>query len=156
ETAVAKDERLLRSGLVWAQDRVFLHDQLEQGAVPPAIRQILAVSDLQHVGETGMSFGGATTGTACVVARRCAAGINLDGGDFPFQAFGREMPVPFLMFHSDLGNIARALGVKAANPPHSFNEFSYEAFSTAGTRSDVLRVQLKGAQHLGLSDFSLF
>src|SRR5690606_19441373 len=29
-------------------------------------------------------------------------------------------------------------------------------FSTAGTRSDVLRVQLKGAQHLGLSDFSLF
>ena len=157
EAALAKgDDRLLKSGLIWTADRIFVHDQLQAGAVPPAIRQIAAAGDLTRVGEMGMSFGGATTGSVCMVDRRCAAGINLDGGDFPFQAFGVDVPVPFLMFHSDLAGISAQLGVKAEGPPRSFNEFSYEGFATAGLRKDITRVQLSGARHLGLSDFSLF
>jgi predicted dienelactone hydrolase len=153
----AGDSRLFKSGVVWAADRIFLHDQLQKGAVPPAIRDIAAAGDLTRVGEMGMSFGGATSGTVCMVDRRCAAGINLDGGDFPFQAFGAEMPVPFLMFHSDLGRLYGALGVKPPpNRMRSFNEFSYEGFATAGTRPDIYRVMLKDAHHLGLSDSSLF
>ena len=66
------------------------------------------------------------------------------------------MPVPFLMFHSDLRGIYQRLGAKPEGGPRSFNEFSYEAFGTAGARKDIYRVQLKAAQHLGLSDFSLF
>jgi predicted dienelactone hydrolase len=146
---------MFNSGLVWAQDRIFLHDQLQAGAVPEPIRAIAAAGNLERVGEMGMSFGGATAGTVCMIDRRCAAGINLDGLDFPFQAFGAEMPVPFLMFHSDLGKIARTLGAAPADPPHGFNAFSYEAFG-APARPDIYRVQMKGALHLGLSDFSLF
>jgi predicted dienelactone hydrolase len=149
-------DRLLKSGEVWAADRIFVHDQIQRGAVPPAIRQIAAAGDLTRVGEMGMSFGGATSGTVCMRDRRCAAGINLDGGDFPFQAFAAEMPVPFLMLHSDLANLFQQLKAEAPNTPRSFNEFSYEGFATAGTRKDLYRVYLKGARHLGLSDFSLF
>lgn len=149
-------DRLLRSGEIWADDRIFVHDQLQRGAVPPAIREIAAAGDLTRVGEMGMSFGGATSGTICMRDRRCAAGINLDGGDFPFQAFAAEMPVPFLMFHSDLGNLYERVGAPPPKAPRSFNEFSYESLATMGARRDVYRVYLKGSQHLGLSDFSLF
>lgn len=150
-------ERLLRSGEIWAADRIFVHDQLQRGAVPPAIRAIVAAGDLTRVGEMGMSFGGATSGTVCMRDRRCAAGINLDGGDFPFQAFAAEMPVPFLMFHSDLGRLYGALGV-ATTPDkvRSFNQFSYETLASAGSRRDIYRVMVKDAQHLGISDFTLF
>jgi predicted dienelactone hydrolase len=156
EIAQAGNARLLQSGEVWAADRIFLHDQLQKGAVPQPIREIAAAGDLDRVGEMGMSFGGATTGTVCVIDRRCAAGINLDGGDFPFQAFDTDMPVPFLMFHSDLANFHKALHAPANTPKRSFNEFSYESFARAGTHPDLYRVSLKGAQHLGISDFSLF
>jgi predicted dienelactone hydrolase len=157
ETGLAKAERITRSGVIWAADRIFLHDQLQAGRVPDAIKPILAASDLTRVGEMGMSFGGATSGSVCMVDRRCAAGINLDGADFPFQAFDAAMPVPFLMFHSDMRTIYQAMGVE---PPggraRAFNDFSYETFATAGTNPKVQRLQLREAKHLGLSDFSLF
>ncbi|MET0275020.1 MAG: hypothetical protein ABW360_18690 [Phenylobacterium sp.] len=156
ELAQAGNARLLQSGEAWAADRIFLHDQLQKGAVPEPIRLIAGASDLTRVGEMGMSFGSATTGTVCVVDRRCAAGINLDGGDFPFQAFDTDMPVPFLMFHSDLANFHKQLHAPPDTPKRSFNEFSYESFARAGTHADLYRVSLKGAQHLGISDFSLF
>ncbi|MBL8553772.1 MAG: hypothetical protein JNL41_05800 [Phenylobacterium sp.] len=149
-------DRLLRSGEVWAADRIFVHDQIQRGAVPPAIREIAAAGDLTRVGEMGMSFGGATSGTVCMRDRRCAAGINLDGGDFPFQSFAADVPAPFLMFHSDIANLLEELKVAGPKAPHSFNEFSYERFATAGTRKDVYRVYVKGARHLGISDFTLF
>ena len=91
-----------------------------------------------------------------MVDPRCAAGINLDGGDFPFQAVNRRMRAPFLMFHSDLANFHRAVGLKPPAQPRSFNSFSYEPIAEAGRAPDLYRVQLKGARHLGLSDFSLF
>ena len=149
-------DRLLKSGEIWAADRIFVHDQLQRGAVPPAIREIAAAGDLTRVGEMGMSFGGATAGTVCMRDRRCAAGINLDGGDFPFQAFAAEVPVPFLMFHSDLSNIYKQLKAPPPKTTRSFNEFSYESLASMGARRDIYRVSLKGAQHLGVSDFTLF
>lgn len=156
EKALKDADRLTQSGEVWAADRIFLHDQLQAGAVPAEVRPILAASDLTRVGEMGMSFGGATAGTVCMRDKRCAAGINLDGGDFPFYGFDAAMPVPFLMFHSDMANMYKAMGVEPKGPTRGFNEFSYEPIASAGTRADVYRVQLKGAQHLGLSDLSLF
>ncbi|MCC7265752.1 MAG: hypothetical protein IT546_00265, partial [Caulobacteraceae bacterium] len=102
------------------------------------------------------SFGGATAGSICATDPRCAAGVNLDGGDFPFQAVNRRMLAPFLMFHSDLKGIYRQVGATPPARPHSFNEFSYEPIAEAGRRADVYRVQLRGSHHLGLSDFSLF
>lgn len=156
EAAQKEQARLLKSGVVWTQDRIFVHDRLQSGDVPADIRPIAAAGDLARVGQMGMSFGGATSGTVCVIDRRCGAGINLDGGDFPFQAFATQVPVPFLMFHSDLDNLYGALGVKGEAPLRSFNEFSYEALGGTGPRPPVYRVMLKDTEHLGLSDSSLF
>lgn len=142
--------------MIWLQDRLFLHDQLQARAVPAPIAAIVASSRIDRVGEMGMSFGGATTGSVCLVDRRCAAGINLDGGDFQFQVVDAAMPVPFLMFHSDLTKMYRFMGRPAPPAPPSFNAFSYEPIATLGTNPNIHRVWLKGTEHLGLSDFSRF
>ena len=156
EQALADKARLTRSGGIWLADQVFVHDRLQAGAVPDAIKSIATASDFSRVGVMGMSFGGAMAGDICVQDHRCAAGVNLDGSDFPFQAFDLAMPVPFLMFHSDVTNLYKALGKTPPATPHSYNEFSYEPMATAGSDPKITRVWLKGAQHVGLSDFSLF
>ena len=71
-----------------------LHDRLQQEAVPESVADIVAMSDLTRVGEMGMSFGGSTAGAVCMVDRRCAAGINLDGWDIHFNAFDADVPAP--------------------------------------------------------------
>jgi predicted dienelactone hydrolase len=156
EQALADKSRLTRSGGIWLADQTFVHNTLQAGAVPDAIKPIAAASDFSRVGIVGMSFGGAMSGDICVTDHRCAAGVNLDGSDFPFQTFDRAMPVPFLMFHSDGRNFYRALKKTPPAVLHSYNEFSYETLAGAGTDPNVTRVWLKGAQHIGLSDFSLF
>ncbi len=164
EGALAYQEHTMRTGdrivtqsaPVWVADRLFLHDTL-MDAPPASVADIAAVSKLGRVGQMGMSFGGAVSGEICMIDPRCAAGVNLDGGDFPFSAFHREVPVPFLMFLADPLYLHRALGLDPPEgAPRGFNEFSYERIGEAGRREDVHRVQLKDAAHLGLSDFSLF
>lgn len=155
--ALAQNDRITaQSAAIWLADRIFLHDQLQQHAVPESVADIVAASALDRVGEMGMSFGGSTAGALCVVDSRCAAGINLDGADFHFDAFDADVRAPFMMFHSDPRYIYQAVGVEPRGRPRSFNEFSYERIATAGTRDDVVRIELKGTQHLGLSDLSLF
>ena len=39
---------------------------------------------------------------------------------------------------------------------HGMNDFSYERPETAGLRSDVHRLSVKSAMHMGINDFSLF
>ncbi len=67
-----------RSLPIWLADRLFVHDRLQAGEVPPNVADLVAASDFSHVGEMGMSFGGSTTGAVCMVDKRCAAAVNLD------------------------------------------------------------------------------
>ena len=104
------------SATTWAADQMFVHDRLQSGDVPESVAPIVAASDLTRTGEMGMSFGGATAGVVCMLDKRCVAGVNLDGGDFPFLAFDADVPVPFLMIHSDFGNLYKTFGVTARMP----------------------------------------
>ena len=144
------------SAAVWRADRIFVHDRLDAGDVPHEVAVIVAAGDLGSVGEIGMSFGGSTTGGVCMVDPRCAAGVNLDGGDYDFQPFNRNVPVPFLMFYSDLDILAAVVSEDPDTAGYGFNDFSYERHETAGLRSDVHRLTVDGVTHLGVSDFSLF
>ncbi|MDE0365661.1 MAG: peptidylprolyl isomerase [Gammaproteobacteria bacterium] len=144
------------SAAVWRADRIFVHDRLEAGEVPGEVVDIVAAGDLGSVGEIGMSFGGSTTGGVCMVDPRCAAGVNLDGGDYDFQPFNRNVPAPFLMVYSDLDELAAVVSGDPDATGHGFNDFSYERHETAGLRSDVHRLMVDGVTHLGVSDFSLF
>lgn len=151
-----KNERIIGSAAVWLADRLFVHDQLQRRAVPADVADIVAASNLGRVAEIGMSFGGSTTGGVCMVDPRCAAGVNLDGGDFHFLPFNADMPRPFLMLHSDIHGFYRVLKLDNPEIERSFNDFSYESFQNAGQRPDLYRLQIKGAAHLGLSDLTLF
>ncbi|MBL8268074.1 hypothetical protein, partial [Steroidobacter sp.] len=102
-----KPQRIVQSAPIWVADRLFVHDQLQQGAVPSEVTEIVAASNLERVGEIGMSFGGSTTGAVCIIDPRCAAGVNLDGGDFHLIPFNADEPRPFLMFHSDMRGMYR-------------------------------------------------
>ena len=158
EYAVKHGDRIaIASTREWVADRLFLHDTL-QSAPPKQVADIAQASNLDHVGEAGMSFGGAVTGEICMFDARCAAGVNMDGGNFPFSSFNADIPSPFLMLHSDIANLYESMErtLPPDGKPRSFNEFSYERIATAGSRPDVYRVSLKGSQHLGLSDSSLF
>jgi predicted dienelactone hydrolase len=158
EFAVRNGDRIaIASTQTWVADRLFVHDTL-QDAPPQAVADISRAGDFDNVGEVGMSFGGAISGQICTFDPRCAAGVNMDGGNFPFLSFNANMPAPFLMFHSDVGTLYAAMERPLAEGKQArgFNEFSYERIAEAGTHADVYRVSLKGAQHLGLSDSSLF
>ena len=158
EFAVRNGDRIaIASTQTWVADRLFVHDTL-QDAPPQAVADISRAGDFDNVGEVGMSFGGAISGQICTFDPRCAAGVNMDGGNFPFLSFNANMPAPFLMFHSDVGNLYAAMERPLAEGKQArgFNEFSYERIAEAGTHAGVYRVSLKGSQHLGLSDSSLF
>ncbi|WP_263140250.1 hypothetical protein [Pseudomonas sp. RIT-PI-AD] len=154
---LARGDRIVaQSASIWLADRLFVHDRLERGAVPAAAAEVVAASDFARTGEMGMSFGGSVTGALCLIDKRCAAGVNLDGGDFHYLPFDADMPVPFLMFHSDSDYFYRFFKVKTDGHERSYNDFSYERFDHAGQRQDLYRLQLKGAAHNGLSDLSWF
>ena len=144
------------SAPVWLADRLFVHDRLQAGEVPDRVADLVAASDFAHTGEMGMSFGGSTTGAVCMVDRRCAAAVNLDGGDFDFAPFDSDFPAPLLMLHADLGNFYRLFGIEPPARPRSFNDFSYERFEHAGQRQDIHRLILRDSAHAGLTDNPLF
>lgn len=156
EKVAARDRIIAVSGPIWLADRLFVHDRLQRGEVPASVAEVVAASALDRVGEMGMSFGGSTSGAVCMVDPRCAAGINLDGADFHLLAVDADVPRPFLMLHSDFGRLYGHFGGKPTGAERSFNDFSYERFEHAGTRSDVYRLQLKDTEHLGLSDLAWF
>ena len=160
QDSIDSDNRLAaRSAPIWVDDRRFVLDSLEQGTVPGGVADVVAAGDYSRTGEMGMSFGGSTTGGVCMSDRRCAAGVNLDGGDYHGTPFNANLPVPFLMFYSDYEQIASMVGGDPEDPgfeAHGFNDFSYERHESAGLRDDVVRLKVKGATHLGVSDFTLF
>ncbi len=144
------------SAPVWLADRLFVHDRLQAGDVPANVSDIVAASDFTRTGEMGLSFGGSTASAVCMVDSRCAAAVNLDGGDFHLAGLDSDIPVPLLMFHADLTGFYRMFGVEPPARMRSFNDFSYERFEHAGTRDDVYRLILKDSVHAGLSDSPLF
>ncbi len=156
EQAAAGNRIATVSTDIWLQDRLFVHDELAAGRVPDNVADVVAAGDLQRTGQMGMSFGGSTSGGVCMVDHRCAAGVNLDGGDYHLQPWLRNMPVPFLMFYSDYVRMFEMLGGDPEGEPRGFNDFSYERPELAGLRDDVVRLSVKDVAHLGVSDFNLF
>ncbi|MEP9319703.1 hypothetical protein ABKS89_21370 [Pseudomonas sp. LABIM340] len=156
ETTPPADRAIHLSAPVWLADRLFVHDRLQAGEVPPNVADLVAASDFAHTGEMGMSFGGSTSGAVCLVDKRCAAAVNLDGGDFDFLPFDKDLPVPLLMLHSDLSLFYRMLGLTPPSRPRSFNDFSYESLQHAGQNPRIHRLVLRDALHAGLTDNALY
>ena len=151
------DERIaVKSADVWVDDRRFVLDAVSGGQVPDEILPIVDAGEFNRTGQMGMSFGGTTSAALCLLEARCAAAVNLDGGDYHFTTFNNSMPVPFLMFHSDMDLFATQVNGGEPTKGQRFNDFSYERHETAGLRSDIHRLTVNNVNHLGVSDFTLF
>lgn len=152
----ALDHRLLRSAEAWLDDRLFVSQALANGQVPERVKDLAARGDFTRVAHLGMSFGGSTAAAAGYADPRCAAAINLDGGDYHLTPLNNPTPVPLLMVHSDWRYFADRWGVPDGNDPSfAFNDFSYERHARAGLDPQVYRLRVKNIRHLGISDLPL-
>ncbi len=150
------DSRMLRSAAAWLDDRLFVTEALAAGKVPPAVADVIAKGDFSRVAHIGMSFGGSTSAGAAYQDPRCVAAVNLDGGDYYFKSINQDIPVPFLMFHSDWRVFADMFGAdRPADLSFGFNDFSYERHAEAGLREDVYRLRVENVKHIGISDYPL-
>ena len=155
ETTWMVDDRVYdESPWVWVADILFVEDALANGQAPNAISDILDRADLTRVGHLGMSYGGSTAAALAYEDPRAAAAVNLDGSDFHLTGWNTDIPVPFMMIYSDSTN---AWGAVEGSParPFGFNDFLYERFETAGVREDIIRLQVKGSNHPGVTDSQL-
>lgn len=156
KNSLENGDLIIASAPIWLGDRQFVMNQLEQGTVPSHIADLAAASDMSRTGQIGMSFGGSTTGGICMVDSRCAAGVNLDGGDFHSTPLQKNIPVPFLMMYSDFKSVLQFVEADEDTPLRGFNDFSYERPELAEVRDDVYRFMVKDATHAAFSDFTLF
>lgn len=157
QDAIENNERIARSVPIWRDDRLFVEESTAAGRVPATMQDIAAHGDYSRVGHIGMSFGGSTTGSVCQVDPRCAAAVNLDGGNFDPEQVNRDQPAPFLMFHSDWMTAFTDYLPEGQelDPDFGFNDFAYESFMTAGLNEDVYRMRVKDSKHLGFSDMGM-
>lgn len=152
-----RNHRIQQSAPIWLEDRLFVSRALASGDAPQSVGGVLAASDFSRTAHLGMSFGGSTAGAVCFLDPTCAAGVNLDGGDYHYLAVNASPPAPFLMVHSDWRDLPRQLGrTESGDPTRAFNDFSYESWASAGERGDIYRLRINRLHHLGLSDYGLF
>jgi predicted dienelactone hydrolase len=87
--------------MVWAQDVLFVMDQLQR--LNAARGQLFSGRlDLARLGVFGHSFGGATAAQVCHTDARCKAGIDLDGDLFG-SVVHTGATTPFMVLQSDRG-----------------------------------------------------
>jgi predicted dienelactone hydrolase len=86
----------------WIRDTRFVADLLGQWGTSAPLPGFAGRLRTDRLGVFGMSFGGAAAASFCVVDRRCAVGINLDGLNFG-AAVDTAIVVPFL-FATSGGN----------------------------------------------------
>ena len=154
---LATSTRLVRfSAQVWVDDRVFVLDALERGHVPDSVADVVAAGDYDRTGSLGMSFGGSAASAMCMVDRRCAVVVNIDGEDRHAITFNRSMTVPMLSYRTDVGFLVRNLPGGEDAVGQSLVDFSYERHETAGLRPDLYRIRMTDVSHYMASDFGIF
>lgn len=92
---------------IWADDTIFVIDELERVNAGERDGVFAGRLDLARLGVFGMSFGGATAAHVCLVDSRCRAGINLDGslwGDLRHDGGVIEMPF-MMMYHETVAGM---------------------------------------------------
>ncbi len=132
-----KRPKIIESLLIWVEDISYVIDELEK--MNKELGFFHGRFDLERIGVLGHSFGGVAAGQACLVDKRCKAGVNLDGlqlGDI----LDRNLTKPFMFMHHD------NVGALNKKPNKIFFERS---------ENTAYMILIKGTRHLNFSDFSL-
>ena len=123
---------------------------------PPASATSLRPATCKRRGNSACRFGGSVAAAVCLVDTRCAAVVNIDGDDRHQTPFNTNMPAPMLVLHSDLDFAVKQFPGGEDEVGQGITDFAYERHETAGLRSDLYRLWIKGTSHYALSDFSIF
>ena len=132
----------------WESDALYALEKLATGDLPESAQSLLPLIDGDRLGTFGMSMGCSAT-VAAHLDHRVKATVNLDGGLFDSVLINEDVRVPTLVMHGDPESVLPGSTI------FHCSEFSYEKLYTMGTREDVLRFDVKGANHIAFSDFAL-
>lgn len=135
----------------WREDTVAVARLITTGTLPTPVRDVMAAGDRKRLGLIGMSFGGATSGSACRLIVNCRAAVNLDGQNFDPDLFDHSVERPFLLMLSDWPRY-RVFGGQPGDPAFTPNDYAYERWASAGRDKNVVRVRLSDITHLGYTD----
>lgn len=143
--------RIGRSVAEWRADTLAVAQAIIDGREPEALKGVFASSDRSSLAFAGMSFGGATSATACRRVPECRAAVNLDGQNFDPELFDAPVQRPLLLLLSDWTRYGLFKG-QSREADFSPNDLAYEPWQSAGANSDVTRVRLGGGRHLAFTD----
>ncbi len=133
-------EKLDRLVEIWAQDNVFIMDQVEKLNTSDSGGIFRGKLNLEAVGTLGHSFGGASALQTCSIDSRCKAGVDLDGtiyGDVVKTGTAQ----PFLFLWSETSNDAPTV--------LAMNEFAEVS------KNKIYQFNIKGMQHFNFSDYGV-
>ncbi|HEY1130995.1 MAG TPA: hypothetical protein VGF12_16430 [Roseateles sp.] len=145
--------RIGRSLAEWRADTLAVARAIIDGHEPEAMREVLASADRSRLAFAGMSFGGATSATACRRLKECRAAVNLDGQNFDPELFDAPVGRPLLLLLSDWTRYGLFKG-QSRDADFSPNDLAYEPWQSAGGDPAVVRVRLVGSRHMGFTDFA--
>lgn len=143
--------RLGRSMVEWRDDTLAVAQAIVDKKEPRALRDVLKTADRSRLAFAGMSFGGATSATACKLVDACRAAVNLDGQNFDPGLFDQPVGRPFLLLLSDWPRYGLLDGASRGED-FSANDLAYESWNAAGKADEVIRVRLEGIRHMGFTD----
>ena len=146
----------------WADRSIETVDWLLAKTSADAARIATSI-DEESVIYGGMSLGGSTAHECCFLDARAIAGFNLDGMNFSFDRADSQIPTAFLQFYGDYKLTRDSAAGKATIPVESsgndhplfYNDYFYEKPETRGSRTDVVRLEVKGAGHMAFTDQAL-
>lgn len=149
--AAAPRTRIGRSVTTWRDDTLAVAAAIQQKQSPRSLAKVLAAADSTRLAFVGMSFGGATAASSCRLVVACKAAINLDGQNFDPELYNQPVQRPLLLLLSDWPRYPLFKG-QVLDEAFSGNDLAYARWQDSASDTDVLRVRLKGARHMGFTD----
>ncbi|MET0290245.1 MAG: hypothetical protein ABW178_11510 [Pseudoxanthomonas sp.] len=143
--------RIGRSVVTWRDDTLAVAHAIQQGDAPRSLAKVLATANTARLAFIGMSFGGATSATTCKRVLACKAVVNLDGQNFDPDLYDQPVQRPLLLLLSDWPRYPLFKG-QALDEAFSGNDLAYARWQDSASETDVLRVRLAGARHMGFTD----
>lgn len=130
---------------VWAQDVIFVLNQLDRLNATPGTRWNQRL-DLTRLGVLGHSFGGATAAQVCHIDVRCKAGLDMDGvlfGDVMQTGLTR----PFMVIQSDM--------TSCSDPACRTFQDEVHAILRTVPHGASYHLSIKGTEHFNFSDYAV-
>jgi predicted dienelactone hydrolase len=144
--------RLLSSLERWRSDIIHLAGAIRGGRSTGFPADIARSVNPRRIGFAGMSFGGSASVSACQRDKKCRASVNLDGLEFDRDLYDHGMRAPLLLVQSDWHVYPNA---GPANACFTAYDYAYRHWSGRGPTAPVLRYDVAGARHLGMTDLIL-